>query len=264
MGYGLPRAGDRGLDHTDTWGRRYWGGALFCLEADRALRQATGNQKGFRDALRIIRETTGGIDREGDLGPLLAAADTKLGVHVLKPLYDRWAHEPVTVDLDRTWADLGVVKATDGVTLDAAAPQKSFRQAIVHAEHESPSARGDGKDPRMEKTSSGLQFEDTVVGTGASPTRGQTCKMHYTGWLWVNEAKGAKFDSSLDRGSPFSFKIGVGQVIAGWDEGVSTMKVGGKRSLLIPAELGYGSRGAGGVIPPNATLLFEVELLGIQ
>ena len=116
----------------------------------------------------------------------------------------------------------------------------------------------------MTKTSSGLQYEDTVLGTGAQPTRGQTCVMHYTGWLWVNGTKGAKFDSSKDRGQPFTFPIGTGCVIEGWDEGVATMKVGGSRTLLIPPELGYGARGAGGVIPPNATLLFEVELLGLQ
>jgi len=116
----------------------------------------------------------------------------------------------------------------------------------------------------MTKTSSGLQYEDTQAGSGASPARGQTCVMHYTGWLWVNGAKGAKFDSSVDRGKPFEFPLGQGRVIKGWDEGVASMKVGGKRTLLIPAELGYGARGAGGVIPPNATLLFEVELLGVK
>ncbi|HEY8145167.1 MAG TPA: FKBP-type peptidyl-prolyl cis-trans isomerase [Kofleriaceae bacterium] len=116
----------------------------------------------------------------------------------------------------------------------------------------------------MTKTSSGLQYDDTQAGTGASPARGQTCVMHYTGWLWVNGAKGAKFDSSLDRGKPFEFPIGQGRVIKGWDEGVATMKIGGKRTLLIPPELGYGARGAGGVIPANATLLFEVELLGVK
>ena len=116
----------------------------------------------------------------------------------------------------------------------------------------------------MTTTASGLQFEDTRPGTGASPTRGQTCVMHYTGWLWVNGAKGAKFDSSHDRGQPFTFPIGMGRVIKGWDEGVATMKIGGARTLLIPPDLGYGARGAGGVIPPNATLLFEVELLGVQ
>ncbi len=117
---------------------------------------------------------------------------------------------------------------------------------------------------KMTKTPSGLQYEDVKVGTGASPQKGQTCVMHYTGWLWEDGAKGKKFDSSVDRGSPFSFPLGQGRVIKGWDEGVATMKVGGKRLLLIPADLAYGSRGAGGVIPPNATLLFEVELLEIK
>ena len=117
---------------------------------------------------------------------------------------------------------------------------------------------------KMTKTPSGLQYEDTKVGTGASPQKGQSCVMHYTGWLWENGAKGKKFDSSLDRGTPFSFPLGQGRVIKGWDEGVATMKVGGKRTLLIPPDLGYGARGAGGVIPPNATLLFEVELLDVK
>ena len=113
-------------------------------------------------------------------------------------------------------------------------------------------------------TASGLQITDTKVGTGAQPQTGQTCVMHYTGWLYNNGTKGAKFDSSLDRGEPFEFAIGQGQVIKGWDEGVATMKVGGKRTLVIPPQLGYGARGAGGVIPPNATLIFDVELLGVK
>lgn len=113
----------------------------------------------------------------------------------------------------------------------------------------------------MTTTKSGLAYEDTRAGTGASPKTGQTCVMHYTGWLYENGKKGSKFDSSHDRGRPFSFPIGMGRVIAGWDEGVATMQVGGARTLLIPPNLGYGARGAGGVIPPNATLLFEVELL---
>ena len=116
----------------------------------------------------------------------------------------------------------------------------------------------------MEKTASGLEYQDTIVGTGESPQKGKTCVMHYTGWLWENGAKGAKFDSSLDRGQPFSFPLGMGRVIKGWDEGVASMRVGGKRTLLIPPQLGYGDRGAGGRIPPGATLLFEVELLGIS
>jgi peptidylprolyl isomerase len=113
-------------------------------------------------------------------------------------------------------------------------------------------------------TPSGLQIIDTKAGTGASPRTGQTCVMHYTGWLYENGARGKKFDSSVDRGSPFEFKIGTHQVIAGWDEGVGSMKVGGKRTLIIPAALGYGAQGAGGVIPPNATLIFDVELLGVK
>src|SRR6185436_7441295 len=116
----------------------------------------------------------------------------------------------------------------------------------------------------MTTSPSGLGYEDTQVGSGATPQAGQTCVMHYTGWLWLNGAKGDKFDSSLDRGRPFTFPIGKGRVIKGWDEGVASMQVGGKRTLLIPPELGYGARGASGVIPPNATLLFEVELLGLE
>jgi FKBP-type peptidyl-prolyl cis-trans isomerase len=113
-------------------------------------------------------------------------------------------------------------------------------------------------------TPSGLKYIDTKAGTGASPKSGQTCVMHYTGWLYDGGKKGAKFDSSVDRGQPFEFKIGQRQVIGGWDEGVATMKVGGKRTLIIPPELGYGARGAGNVIPPNATLMFDVELLAIK
>ncbi|MFT3693288.1 MAG: FKBP-type peptidyl-prolyl cis-trans isomerase [Kofleriaceae bacterium] len=116
----------------------------------------------------------------------------------------------------------------------------------------------------IQTTPSGLQFEDTQVGTGPSPQPGQQCSMHYTGWLYVNGQKGSKFDSSLDRGSPFAFAIGKGQVIKGWDEGVAPMKVGGKRTLIIPPELGYGARGYPPVIPANSTLLFEVELLGVR
>jgi peptidylprolyl isomerase len=113
-------------------------------------------------------------------------------------------------------------------------------------------------------TPSGLQIIDTQPGTGASPKPGQTCVVHYTGWLYENGAKGKKFDSSVDRGQPFAFPIGQHRVIAGWDEGVATMKTGGKRTLIIPPDLGYGARGAGGVIPPNATLIFEVELLEVK
>ncbi len=112
-------------------------------------------------------------------------------------------------------------------------------------------------------TESGLQYEDTTVGEGAVAQAGQQVSVHYTGWLYNDGVKGAKFDSSKDRNDPFGFGLGGGQVIKGWDEGVQGMKVGGKRTLVIPAQLGYGARGAGGVIPPNATLMFEVELLGV-
>jgi FKBP-type peptidyl-prolyl cis-trans isomerase FkpA len=116
----------------------------------------------------------------------------------------------------------------------------------------------------MITTPSGLSYEDTTVGSGATATAGQTVRVHYTGWLWKDGAAGAKFDSSKDRGQPFEFDLGAGMVIRGWDEGVAGMQIGGSRRLLIPAALGYGARGAGGVIPPNATLLFEVDLLGLR
>ena len=115
----------------------------------------------------------------------------------------------------------------------------------------------------MTTTASGLQFEDTVVGNGATAQAGQHVSVHYTGWLYNNGVKGAKFDSSKDRNDPFEFGLGAGMVIKGWDEGVQGMQVGGTRVLTIPSHLGYGARGAGGVIPPNATLVFEVELLGV-
>src|SRR5262245_22721981 len=110
---------------------------------------------------------------------------------------------------------------------------------------------------------SGLKVADIKVGTGAFPKAGQTCVMHYTGWLYQNGRKGAKFDSSVDRGTPFEFQIGRGEVIRGWDEGVSTMKVGGKRTLIIPPDLGYGAMGRGS-IPPHSFLIFEVELLAVK
>ena len=110
-------------------------------------------------------------------------------------------------------------------------------------------------------TASGLQFEDTVVGGGAEAKPGRNVTVHYTGWLYENGQQGAKFDSSKDRGEPFICPLGEGMVIQGWDEGVQGMKEGGQRTLIIPANLGYGARGAGGVIPPHATLKFDVELL---
>lgn len=112
-------------------------------------------------------------------------------------------------------------------------------------------------------TPSGLQYEDTVTGEGAQAAAGQSVRVHYTGWLYNDGQQGAKFDSSRDRNDPFEFPLGAGMVIKGWDEGVQGMKIGGQRTLIIPAPLGYGARGAGGVIPPNATLKFDVELLAV-
>jgi FKBP-type peptidyl-prolyl cis-trans isomerase FkpA len=112
-------------------------------------------------------------------------------------------------------------------------------------------------------TASGLIYDDKVLGTGAEAKAGQEVSVHYTGWLFYGGERGKKFDSSKDRGEPFEFPLGAGHVIKGWDEGVAGMKVGGTRVLTIPPGLGYGARGAGGVIPPNATLIFEVELLGV-
>ncbi|MGB7182082.1 MAG: FKBP-type peptidyl-prolyl cis-trans isomerase [Burkholderiaceae bacterium] len=109
---------------------------------------------------------------------------------------------------------------------------------------------------------SGLQYADLEVGEGEAATSGDNVSVHYTGWLYENGEAGSKFDSSKDRGDPFQFPLGAGHVIKGWDQGVAGMQVGGKRHLIIPPDLGYGANGAGGVIPPNATLLFEVELLG--
>jgi FKBP-type peptidyl-prolyl cis-trans isomerase len=134
--------------------------------------------------------------------------------------------------------------------------------AIVAAA--TPFGRSDAATNQVTEMPNGLKYTDTKTGDGATATPGNKVSVHYTGWLYNNGAKGAKFDSSVDRGQPFQFTLGAHQVIAGWDEGVAGMKVGGKRTLIIPPELGYGARGAGGVIPPNATLMFDVELLGVQ
>ena len=115
----------------------------------------------------------------------------------------------------------------------------------------------------MTNLPSGLQYDDTTAGTGATAKKGDNVSVHYTGWLYNNGEQGKKFDSSKDRNDPFEFPLGAGHVIQGWDEGVQGMQVGGTRRLVIPPQLGYGARGAGGVIPPNATLLFEVELLAV-
>ena len=134
--------------------------------------------------------------------------------------------------------------------------------AIVAAA--TPLGRADAAANQVIEMPNGLKYTDTKTGDGATATSGNKVSVHYTGWLYNNGAKGAKFDSSVERGQPFQFTLGAHQVIAGWDEGVAGMKVGGKRTLIIPPELGYGARGAGGVIPPNATLMFDVELLRVQ
>ena len=147
-----------------------------------------------------------------------------------------------------------------GLSLSPASPIDVFGSTHLHRAGRKPAKKDKDMANETVTTASGLKYIDEKVGTGASPTAGKKVTVHYTGTL----VDGKKFDSSVDRGQPFQFVIGVGQVIKGWDEGVLTMKVGGKRKLIIPAELGYGARGAGGVIPPNAELHFDVELLGVE
>jgi peptidylprolyl isomerase len=147
----------------------------------------------------------------------------------------------------------------DPAAVEAGLPLEQPATQIAQAAELLPTPESPVTDETLTTTDSGLQYIDIVEGTGAMPQPGQRVTVHYTGTL----EDGTKFDSSRDRGRPFTFQIGVGQVIKGWDEGVGTMRVGGQRKLVIPSELGYGSRGAGGVIPPNATLIFDVELLRI-
>ncbi len=126
------------------------------------------------------------------------------------------------------------------------------------------SAPAPANEVKITTTASGLQYQDFKIGNGTDAVKGKMVSVHYTGWLDDAGKKGRKFDSSLDRGQPFQFALGVGQVIAGWDEGVAGMKIGGKRTLLIPSKLGYGEMGAGNLIPPNAKLIFDVELLEVK
>lgn len=162
------------------------------------------------------------------------------------------------------------VKTTLGLSLAAALTSAVLLTALaapapVRAQEAEAKAKDDdkAKEKKMTKTDSGLEYRDTKEGTGSEPKKGQTCVMHYTGWLWKDGKKGEQFDSSVG-GDPFEFSIGRKQVIAGWDEGVLSMKVGGKRELLIPAKLGYGERGHPAGIPGGATLFFEVELIDVK
>jgi peptidylprolyl isomerase len=154
--------------------------------------------------------------------------------------------------------NLGTTPAEVSAPAPAASPQIAQAAADLTAPNDDNEADAMSENP-LTTTDSGLQYRDIVEGTGAMPQPGQRVTVHYTGTL----EDGTQFDSSRDRGRPFSFKVGVGQVIKGWDEGVGSMRVGGRRQLVIPPDLGYGARGAGGVIPPNATLIFDVELLRI-
>lgn len=172
---------------------------------------------------------------------------------------------------------LGLVFLAASARADIAPPRPADKKAVKEAakadkELEKAAKKAQKEQEKADKaaqkmigktqtTPSGLKYVDEKIGTGAQPAKGKMVSVHYTGTLASN---GKKFDSSVDRGQPFQFVIGVGQVIPGWDEGVMSMKVGGKRKLMIPSKLGYGERGAGGVIPPNADLNFDVELLGVQ
>ena len=145
-------------------------------------------------------------------------------------------------------------------TLEHPASEHAHSKTAKKAEEKPGLTLKDIDKSKLATTASGLQYQDVKAGTGPSPKKGDTVAVHYTGWL----TNGKKFDSSLDRGEPFEFQLGAGRVIKGWDEGVASMKVGGKRRLVIPPKLGYGSEGTGGTIPPNATLIFEIELLKIK
>jgi ketosteroid isomerase-like protein len=248
-----------------------------------ARRQAAGADQALKDLERQWAESLKNRDEDA-LNRILAddfiftAEDGKV---YNKAEYVEAATKMVKVDsykLDeltaRVYGGAGVVAGrwTGKMTVDGKDAGGAFRftdtlvrrqgrwQVIASQDTRIPQTGGEASMSGAVTTPSGLKYVDEVVGTGASPQPGQMVTVHYTGTL----ENGTKFDSSLDRGKPFEFQIGVGRVIRGWDEGVMTMKVGGKRRLIIPPQLGYGARGAGGVIPPNATLIFEVELLGVK
>lgn len=231
-------------------------------DIERQWAEAFNNRDG--DALtRILDERFVFTDNEGRLLDKTQYLDAVMKAIKVEP----YSMDDTTV---RLFGDTGVVtgRGTLKMSIEGKDASGVFRytdtfvkrlgqwRAIASQNTPIPTPRGAGE----VTTPSGLKYTDIVVGTGDSPKSGQTVTVHYTGTF----ENGTKFDSSVDRGRPYPFKIGVGQVIKGWDEGVMTMKVGGKRRLIIPPSLGYGAAGAGGVIPPNATLVFEVELLGVK
>jgi len=171
----------------------------------------------------------------------------------------------LTIAITRPGLRLAAALASAVLFAAVAAPSTARAQEESKADaKEDGKDKDKGKEKKMTKTESGLEYRDTKEGDGPKPEKGQTCVMHYTGWLWEDGKKGKKFDSSHDRNKPLPFPIGKGRVIKGWDEGVLSMKKGGKRELLIPPDLGYGEDGYPGAIPGNATLFFEVELVDIK
>src|SRR6185295_18338764 len=232
------RGADRGgrvlLHHAGPWGRR--GNSRLRARRDRRIPlgvRAHGRERPPGSAQGVVA----------------ARADGAVALQGAEPGSDQAL--PLAAGSDR----LGGVPAPPHARLGRAG--EGPRSTGIHGGAQSMT---DKKDEQVVETATGLGYVDLVQGSGAQPKTGDTVSVHYTGWL----KSGTKFDSSVDRGTPFELPVGKGRVIKGWDEGVISMKVGGKRKLIIPAHLGYGDRGAGGVIPGGATLIFEVELLGIR
>ena len=212
-------------------------------------------------SIELMQEMLDVLTRVSDEGSAREAVDdvTRI-INQTEDLAESYSEaELAAADLSGRFRSLGQGVSTEIVRLFAnPATSKALSDAFnASPTHTPPVVVNAGSSTT---TPSGLQYTDLVVGTGQEALDGATAVVHYTGWLM----DGTKFDSSLDRGEPFQFVIGAGQVIKGWDEGVGTRNVGGKRELIIPPDLAYGERGAGGVIPPGATLKFEVELIGLR